>query len=355
MTVCPSCGTAASVSPQSDAGAHDAAIQADAPCVADAGPTFSLSGTAGISGFTAPLADFTKMSPGSVLVSLYGLFPYGTQPSVNATPQKVPAGGTWTFRCLPAGAHYYVQTVAHFNVADAQPATVGAVVGPLTVPSSGPVDVRVQPLQIQVLESRPAGSATRQLQWALVHFFDPATGDETTGGATVAIGAGGSAPTPIPWRSDAPASRAGAYYLQFVSPPTAMPSYTVTASLGSTSLASKVVADPPTFDGAITSPSDGAAVAAGMPLTVAWTAQPQADYEIVELFAKAPGQLINAYTSPKPAGPTVTQELVPVPGISAGMPVNYVLSVSYSKTNCSPDAAGCVQSNTVSTATLVAQ
>jgi hypothetical protein len=129
----------------------------------------------------------------------------------------------------------------------------------------------------------------------------------------------------------------------------------VTASLGSTSLASKVVADPPTFDGAITSPSDGAAVAAGMPLTVAWTAQPQADYEIVELFAKAPGQLINAYTSPKPAGPTVTQELVPVPGISAGMPVNYVLSVSYSKTNCSPDAAGCVQSNTVSTATLVAQ
>jgi hypothetical protein len=288
-----------------------------------------------------------KTDPGALLVSLYGLFPYGTQPSVNAAPQRVAPGGTWTFRCLPAGAHYYVQAVAHFNVADAQPATVGAVVGPLTVPSTGPVAVHVQPLQIEVLESRPAGSATRQLQWALVHLFDPATGDE--------IDAGGSAPTPIPWRSDAPASRVGAYYLQFVSPPAALPSYTVTASWGSTSLSSKVVADPPTFDGAITSPSDGAAVVAGMPLTVAWTTQPQADYEIVELFAKAPGQLINAYTSPKPAGPIVTQELVPIPGISGGMPVNYVLSVSYSKTNCSPDAAGCVQSNTVSTAALTAQ
>jgi hypothetical protein len=350
---CPSCGTAANVSARADAGAGDAATQPDPQCAAGAGVTFSLSGTAGISGFTTPVAMTSKMDPGGVLVSLYGLFPYGTQPSVSGT-QKVPPGGTWTFRCLPAGAHYYVQAEAHFNVADARPASVAAIAGPLTVPSSGPVAVHVQPLQVEVLESRSAGSATRQLRWALVHLFDPATGDEVTGGATVAIDVGGSAPTPIPWRSDAPRSRAGAYYVQFVSPPQALPSYTVTASLGGMSLSSKVVADPPTFDGAITSPSDGAMVAAGAPLTVAWTAQSQADYEIVELFQNTMGQLIDVYASPQPDGPSLTQEPTPIPGATL-TPGNYLLSVSYSKTNCPPDAAGCVHSDAVSAATLTAK
>jgi hypothetical protein len=342
MTVCPSCGTAASVSPPGDAGASDAARAPDAQCAADA--SLSLSGTVAISGFTPlPGPAFTE-------VSLYGLFPYGTEPSVNPTPQRVRPDGTWSYRCLSAGAHYYVRGVAHFKVGDAGTGSVPAIVGPLTVPSSGPVAVTVQPLQIGVREVRAAGSATRQLQWASVHVFDPATGAEVNG-ATVTIDVGGSVLMPVPWDPNAPASPA--YYVQFVPSPAAQPSYTVTASWGTTSLSSKVVADPPMFDGTITSPSDGATVAVGMPLTVTWTAQPQADYEIVDLFLNATGLLTNKYTSPQPNGSALTQEPAPIPGKLLMMPGNYLLSVSYSKSNCPRDAAGCVHANTVSTATLL--
>jgi hypothetical protein len=66
------------------------------------------------------------------------------------------------------------------------------------------------------------------------------------------------------------------------------------------------------------------------------------------------GQLINVYSSPQPDTPTLTQEPKPISGATV-LPGNYLLSVSYSKTNCPPDAAGCVHSDTVSTATLTAQ
>src|SRR5260221_8832702 len=178
--LCPSCGTAENVPAQADAAAaSDAAAKVE--CPADAGATSSLAGTVETSGFFASM----KLAE----VSLYAVYPYGTQPSVALTPQNVTPDlsgrAAWSFGCLSAGTHYYLQATGHFKVADAKPASVATIVGPLTVPSIGPaLAVRVQPLQVAVLESRSAGTTARQLEWASAHGFDPATGEEISGACT---------------------------------------------------------------------------------------------------------------------------------------------------------------------------
>src|SRR5258708_22603098 len=93
--LCPSWGTAENVPAQADAAAaSDAAAKVE--CPPDAGATSSLSGTVAATGFGAPMT-FAE-------VSLYDVYPYGTQTSIGLTPQRVIPDalglGTWAFGCL---------------------------------------------------------------------------------------------------------------------------------------------------------------------------------------------------------------------------------------------------------------
>lgn len=310
-----------------------------------ASPTLCLMGTASTPRFTVP--------PAQMKAKLYRVFPFGTEEPLGT--QLVDDAGTWTFGGSPdAGsdaaldpwAHYYVQMEADFKVGDAGSA-VAAVKGPLSVPSSGgPIAVEVPPVQLNVLESRVPGGAM-QLQWVLAHVFDPTTGAEIKGGAMVSVNAGGT-PQSIPWSG--PDGGVDAYFFQFAAPPPAQPSYTVTVApqVGQPQTF-LLVADAPAFDGAIVAPDGGAVVQAGKPLRIAWAAEPQADYEVVQIFQSS--GLASVYVSAVPDPPDQTEETV-TPGPDAG---SYLLNVSYSKTNCALTADGCVQANTVSAETFTAQ
>jgi len=309
-----------------------------AACAAN--PTACLAGTAATPRFAA--------TPAQMKAKLYRVFPFGAEQPLDT--QLVDDAGTWTFggpadagadAGLAPWAHYYVQAEADFSVDGGTPSAVAAVTGPLSVPSSGaPIAVQVPPVQLNVLESRAPGGAMK-LQWVLAHVFDPTTGDEIKGGATVSIAVGGTAQA-IPW-SDA--GGVDAYFFQFAQPPAAQPSYTVSAAaaqFGQAPATFQLVADEPAFDGAIISPEGGASVPSSSPLPVVWTAEPQADYEVVQIFQSS--GLAGVYASPQPDPPDQTEETVEA-GLEAG---TYVLNVSYSKTNCPATADGCVQANSVS-------
>jgi hypothetical protein len=315
-----------------------------AACVAN--PTGCLTGTAAASTFTT--------TPAQMTAKLYRVFPYGTEQPLGG-PQLVDDAGTWGFGGLPdAGldpwGHYYVQVEADFNVDAGVGAAVAAIVGPLGVPSSGqPIAVDVPPVQLNVLESRVPGGPMR-LQWVLAHVFDPASGAEIKGGPTwtVTIAIGGTS-QPVPWSSAD--GGVGAYFFEFSTPPAAQPSYTVTVSGaedGGAPATFQLVADEPAFDGAIVSPDNGASVPANSPLSIVWTAEPQADYEVVQVFQSS--GFASVYVSPQPDPPDQTEETVDA-GLEAG---SYLINVSYAKTNCPATASGCVQANTVSAANVTA-
>jgi len=307
-----------------------------------------LTGTAASPRFTA--------KPVRMVAALYRVFPFGTERPLAS--QAVGGDGTWLFGgFLDAGAdagldpwaHYFVQIEADFNF-DGGPtgSAVSAIAGPLSVPSSGgPIAVNVPPIELSVLESRVPGGAM-QLQRVLAHVFDPATGGEIKSTATVTITVGGT-PVPVPWSSAD--GGVDAYSLQFAQPPPAQPTYTVTVAspeFGQAPATFQLVAAEPAFDGAIVSPDGGAPVPAGHALPVVWTAEPQADYEIVQIFTS--GALASVFVSPEPAAPDEVEETV-----EAGLPQgSYLLDVSYSKTNCPAIADGCVQANTVAAVNLTA-
>ncbi len=306
-----------------------------------------LTGIAATPRFTA--------KPARMVAALYRLFPFGTEKPLAS--QAIGGDGTWLFGgFLDAGAdagldpwaHYFVQIEADFDV-DGGPmgSAVSAIVGPLSVPSSGPIAVNVSPIELSVLESRLSGGPML-LQCVLAHVFDPATGNEIKGTATVTVTVGGT-PVSVPWSSAD--GGVAAYSLQFAQPPPAEPTYTVTVAspeFGQAPATFQLVAAEPAFDGAIVSPDGGAPVPAGQPLPVVWTAQPQADYEIVQIFTSS--TLAVEFVSPEPAAPDVVEETV-----EAGLPPgSYLLDVSYSKTNCPATADGCVQANTVAAVNLTA-
>ncbi len=138
------------------------------------------------------------------------------------------------------------------------------------------------------------------------------------------------------------------YYAAFSQPPAAQPTYTVTAShpaFGDAGLSVGLVADTPSFDGTITSPDGGAAPS---PVTVSWTAQPQADFELVELYAAQDGGSASApaFVSPQPNAADETSESV---GVDGG---TYLVNVAYTKANCPADAGGCVQAAAVAATTV---
>jgi len=115
----------------------------------------------------------------------------------------------------------------------------------------------------------------------------------------------------------------------------------------------------PYFAGAVTSPLADASVAANGSLDVAWTAQPQADYEIVEVFKKlatdgGPASWGLTYASPEPESPGSMGVHIGSDddsGSDAGTPLpgagRYLINVFYTKANCPPSKDGCVYATTV--------
>lgn len=283
-------------------------------------------------------------------VALFRVYPVGAEQPV--ATELVAMDGTWAFSGVDADAgspwsHYYVQAAAVF-ASDAGQNVVSTVVGPLTAPDLD-VDITLRPIQATAYESRLTGGSTG-LDWVLARLFDPATGSEITSGAQVAVTVGGSA-TPLAFTSLGPSGQA--YYASFAQPPAAQPSYAVTAShpaFGDAGLSLRLVADPPSFDGTITSP-DGGSTDGGVasPLTVTWTAQPQADYEVVELYAAQDGGWASApaFVSPRPNPPDRTSESTGA--LDAG---TYLVNVGYTKASCPADAGACVQAAAVAATTV---
>jgi hypothetical protein len=322
-----------------------------------------LKGTATEVGFTAQVSQRQA--------NLYRVFPKAPAPPEQT--EFVATDGTWAFPGLDAYAHYYVEIVSHFNViaAPEHHFAVRAIVGPLVVPSSGaPVPVQVKPVQIEVLESRPMGGSL-QLQVAAAQVFDPGNTDLIQN-AGVAIGVG-DASTNMPWLGEPDGGDGGvggAYQAEFPLPTPAQSSYTVTVShpsFGSAPTTWQVVADPPSFDGTITSPMSGTTVPVGRPdagcgvdggatgggdLNVTWSEQPQADYETLQLFPSPASGATAAYSS-QPKEFDETSDCIP--GAKIQRPGSYILNVAYSKTNCPFTADGCVYSDAVAVAAITAQ
>jgi len=332
------CAPSTASSAGDDGGDDGSAPPATSTCTGD--PTACLSGTATTHGFVAPMSR--------ARANLYRVFPSGT--AAPLATQFVANDGTWAFSSLAAWGHYYVQIAADFAVDGGRPSAVGATVGPFGVPAvaGGTIAVPVEPVQLEILEGSTAGGY--DLQWASAHVFDPATGDEIAGGANVAITVAGAA-TPMPWTTNS----AGvlAYFVEFAQPVAAQPAYTITTSFGSSNDSWHLVADPPTFAGAIASPADHAAVPTGQPLVVSWPAQPLADYEVVELFVLKGSTWSATYASPQPVAADTTQETIPASSIPQSG--QYLLEVAFSKSNCPVTADGCVSANAVASAHLTAQ
>jgi hypothetical protein len=313
-------------------------------CTGD--PAACLSGSAGTRGFAT--------SPRHRCASVYRTFPQGTAQPVQT--QIVAADDTWAFSGLPAWGHYYVLVVDDFSLPGAG-ASVAAIVGPESVPAAladggASLQVQIKPVQLAALETKTAGGSW-QVQWASAHVFDPASGAELKGSSQVAVVVGGQ-PTPMPWGPDP--SGGSSYFVQFAQPPAAQASYAITTSdpaLGSTPLTWTLLADPPSFDGAIAKPSDGAVVPANTPLTLSWSAQPAADFVLTELFAKTDaGAWTLAYTSPQPNDSSVTSETIPASDLPPG---TYLLNLAFSRANCPASADGCVFANAIGVAQFTAQ
>jgi hypothetical protein len=295
---------------------------------------------------TARPADGFIVSPTRVTARLYRQFPSG-----GASPiarQIVGADLTWAFGGLAPWAHYYVEFEPGFYV-DSGVAT-GALtrVGPLDVSASprASVAVQVKPVQLDVFEQSAAGGPML-VQNASARLVETRPGSSTV---SVLIG---TTTTPMPWTALQNGS-SSAYSVQFATPPPALPGYPITTTQTGLPPANwNLSADPPTFTGAIASPSAGAMVPANQDLTVTWAPQPMADYEEVELFEWQQGSWKNVFASAQPNAADVSQETIPAASI--GQPGMYLLNVAFAKASCPAIADGCVHASTVANARLTAQ
>jgi hypothetical protein len=349
---CPSSGTVAPEAldgtvliPEGDSGL----FKQPATSSACSDPAHCLSGTAvlgfGDGGLTCISGQCTTWQ-----IDLFGSYPGGNGQPI-ARPVLIARDNTWVFDGvgLEGGVSpgYYVQVSAVFATGtDAGSVVASTVVGPLTLPTTD-AGITLSPVQVAAYESRGA-DAGQGLDWVLARLYDPKTGAPIASDASVSVNAGvdgGStdlAPTVL-----SPGTTP-VYYVAFAQPPAAQGTYTITAShpaYGDAGIVLQLVADPPTFDGMITSASagDGGAV------TVAWTAEPQAGYEVVSLFAEdSDGGLVAtpAYSSPAPIPNRQTS--VTTGPLDAG---TYLVNVAYAKANCPIGAGGCVQASAVAAAT----
>src|SRR5260370_28580365 len=104
--------------------------------------------------------------------------------------------------------------------------------------------------------------------------------------------------------------------------------------------------------GVVTSPSADASVVANGSLDVAWTGEPRADYEIVEVFKRlaadaGPASWGLTYVSTRPESPDSTRVHIGGDGDAgpdAGSPIpgagTYLINVFYTKAHCPPSKDG---------------
>jgi hypothetical protein len=310
-------------------------------------PAHCLSGTAvlafGDAGLRCPSGQCTTWQ-----ADLFDSYPAGSgQPIAN--PVLIAQDGTWVFDGVGVEAGissgYYVQLTAVFG-ADAGSVVASTVVGPLTLPTID-AGITLSPVQAAAYESRGV-DAGQALDWVLARLYDPKTGAPIASDAQVSVNAGmdGGATDLAP--TVLSPGTAPVYYVAFAQPPAAQGAYTITAShpaYGDAGIVLHLVADPPTFDGTITSADAGADGA----VTVRWTAEPQASYEVVSLFAEdSEGGLATtaAYSSQAPLLNGQTS-------VTTGPlhPGTYLVNVAYTKANCPLGAGGCVQAAAVAAAT----
>jgi hypothetical protein len=347
------CGNSASPAAPIDSGGGGLDTSAPfhaPPCIGDA--SVCLTGTATTAAFT--------VTPAHLRASLYRTFPSGRAGDVNqvtSQTQTVARDNTFALSGLDPWAHYYLLFEPGFHIDAGVKKTVATRVGPLVVPvmsTDASIGVQVKPVQLDVLE-QGATAGAMQLQSAVAHLFDAKTGDEIGAGGSASILVGTTS-TPMPYDSTK-----GAFAVQFATPPAAQLTYAITTSTapGEMPATWTLVADPPTFAGAITSPPAGATVPAGRDLTVTWPLQPAADYVIVELFRQDNGAFTSVYTSQIPRAADSNQETIPG-GSSGGdggldggaacclaTPGTYLINVAFTKANCPPTADGCVHAGIV--------
>jgi hypothetical protein len=343
------CSSGTSPSPvQGDGGfPGDGGVQPPPPHWACSGSQGTcLSGTVSTSSFSA--------KPQVILASLYKVFPESVA-TMPLETQTVATDGTWAFSNEPSWGHYYVQLVAGFG----QMYGPGATVGPLSVPSSGPVDVQVRPVQIVALQQTqpPAPDAgtggSFGLAWASAHAFDPSSGDELPKNAvSVSIQVGGTS-TSLSWTSN---GGDGSYFLQFSPPlPAAQSSYTITtsgAAFGAMPASWQVIAAPPTFMPSITTTQ--ATMSGQNVLTVSWAPQPPVDYVTVAVFRAAGGALVASTSTPVAPDQTPPSTQLTLPASDGGA-TSYVVDAYFTTASCPTTADGCVLASAVAAAQITAQ
>jgi hypothetical protein len=325
-----------------DAGDAGEALDAegDGPVVTPQTEACTGSATACLSGRAAP-SGFT-VAPKRMKANLYREYPgVGTASPLATVPIAV--DGTWAFSGLLPWGHYFVEVLADFG----QTVSIGAVVGPLSTPSTGaPVVVKVQPVQLSVLQEAQAGGA-QQLVNALAYVFDPTSGAPVQN-ATVTIVVGGT-PQPMAWTQVA--GGAYGYVLQAASGTAAQASYAISTSLPGAAISTWNLAAPAaTLSPTLSSPVNGAAVPAGQPLVVAWPAQP-ADVELVELYTQGTaGSWTSAYQVSADAD--ATQQSMPGAVVTAGP---LLVNVEFLLGGCPSTSDGCVAAAVVAASQVTAQ
>ncbi len=310
--------------------------------------TLCLHGTVTTKGFTAPF-EFAR-------AYVYPVYPNGTAAPVGSSAtsdggNEVAKDGTFAIGNLDAADHYYLRVLARFDPADPT-AVVESIVGPLTVPSTGPLDVKVRPVTLEVLQGRVAGGAgTTTLTWASARVFDPAKGHELTD-ATVTFHSGTQS-WPLPYTTNSGGVKKT--YFANIEPGTAGNTVftfdTTHPSLGTQTWT--LAGEPNSFDGVLTQPTDGSTVPLHQDLAVTWPPQPLASYEVVQLFLSQSGGFIAKYQSPAPVAPEVSAVTIPASALdTAG---KYLVNVQYARTTCPASADGCVYNTSTAVANLNAQ
>jgi hypothetical protein len=329
-----------------DAGLPDGYVPIPATEECQGVKTACLFGTVAFHDFKAP--------PTASRVILYRVFPHGetdaVAPCTTTTREScwvpVALDGTFAFSDLPAWSHYYLQAQARFE-ADAAAPTVASVVGSFAVPAGGTsIALVIRPVFLEVLQQASSGMSTT-IAWASAHLYDPATGVEVTTG-TVSLSANGKT-TVMPYGANA-----GGTESFFTKLPPGTPggtSFTITTSyaeLGSSPVTWSLVGDPVTFQGSLTLPASGA-IPANHPLTVSWTEEPMASYEVTELFFQQGSSPV--YVSPVFAPDVMTDT---IPASEVATPGTYLLNESYANATCPATADGCVYNVWTAAETLTA-
>jgi hypothetical protein len=334
------CTSSPAPSGGADAGGVDAGntVPTTESCSSDV--SHCIGGTFATSGFTVGLAG--------AQVELHRVYPYGSTTPLAVTP--VALDGTYAFNGVAEWGHYYVRGIGKFTPPSAPAVSIDTVVGPVVVPSTGPIALVLKAAELELLETKTA-TQPLQLEYASAHLFDPGSGSELTN-ATVTLSVGGSQ-IPMPYGTNVSGGQS-----YFVQPSTSVPAaatYTVQASDPALSGTAtwQLVAAPPAYDAAMIAPANGATIPVGQALAVSWQPEPLSDYALVEFFEQQGQSYVSRYTSPLADAPDVTQETVP--GSAIAQAGSYLLNVQVAKANCPATADGCVYASSTTGGTLTAQ